>query len=44
LLSRAIFIVDRNDRIRYAEYVPEITQHPNYESAIQALKEVATGN
>jgi thiol peroxidase len=44
LLSRAIFIVDRNDRIRYAEYVPEITQHPNYESAIQALKEAVTGN
>jgi len=44
LLSRAIFIIDRDDRVRYTEYVPEITQHPNFEKAIQVLKEVATGN
>lgn len=37
LLSRAIFIIDRDDTIRYAEYVPEVTQHPNYDKAIEVL-------
>lgn len=41
LLSRAIFIVDKNNKISYVEYVPEVGQHPNYEKAIEALKAVA---
>jgi thiol peroxidase len=41
LLSRAIFIIDRDDTIRYVEYVSEVTQHPHYEKAIEALKNVA---
>jgi len=40
LHSRAIFIIDRNDVIRYAEYVPEVSQHPDYEKAIAALEKV----
>jgi thiol peroxidase len=40
LLSRAIFIIDRDDTIRYVEYVPEVTQHPDYNKAIEALKNV----
>jgi thiol peroxidase len=40
LLARAVFVVDKNDRVVYAEYVPEATQHPNYEAAIQAAKSV----
>ena len=40
LLSRAIFIVDKNDSVSYVEYVKEITQHPDYESALEALKQV----
>jgi thioredoxin-dependent peroxiredoxin len=39
--QRAIFIVDAAGIIRYIEYVPEISQHPNYEAALTALKEVA---
>jgi thiol peroxidase len=39
--QRAVFIVDGNDTVRYVEYVPEISQHPNYEAALAALKEVA---
>jgi arginine decarboxylase len=27
--------------LRYVEYVPEISQHPDYEAALAALKEVA---
>ena len=38
LLTRAIFVVDTNDKITYVEYVPEATEHPNYEKAIEAVK------
>ena len=31
LLSRAVFVVGEDDKIRYVEYVKEITQHPDYE-------------
>ncbi len=40
LEQRAIFIVDANDTIRYVEYVPEVAQHPNYETALAALKKI----
>lgn len=39
LLARAVFVVDANDQIVYVEYVPEVTNHPDYEKAIQAAKE-----
>ena len=38
LLSRSIFILDKDDVIRYIEIVPEITQHPDYNKAIEAVK------
>lgn len=38
--QRSVFIVDANDTVRYVEYVPEIAQHPDYETALAALKEV----
>lgn len=38
VLQRAIFVVDADDVIQYAEYVPEIAQHPNYDAAIQAVE------
>lgn len=38
LLSRAIFIVGKDGKIAYCEYVPEVTQEPNYEKALAALK------
>ena len=38
LLSRAIFVVDANDTVTYVEYVPEMTNPPNYEAALNALK------
>ena len=28
--------------VRYVEYVPEVTQHPDYDKAIEALKNVVT--
>ena len=40
LLSRAIFIIDRDDTVRYVEYVPEVTEHPDYDKAIESLKKI----
>lgn len=41
ILSRAIFIVDKDNTIRYAEYVKEVGEHPNYESALAAVRTLA---
>jgi len=38
LLSRAIFIIDKADTVRYAEYVRELGSHPDYDAALKALK------
>src|SRR3989440_4041998 len=38
LLSRAVFVVDKNGKITYVEYVPEVTSHPNYDQALAAIK------
>ncbi|MBO9597318.1 MAG: thiol peroxidase [Cohnella sp.] len=35
---RSIFVVDRNDQITYVEVLGEMTEHPNYEAAIAAVK------
>ncbi|EXX87144.1 thioredoxin peroxidase, partial [Paenibacillus darwinianus] len=35
---RAIFVIDANDTIQYVEYLNEMTEHPNYEKAIEAAK------
>jgi len=40
LLSRAIFIVDKNEVVRYIEIVPELTNEPNYNAAIQAVRDL----
>ncbi|WP_407544047.1 thiol peroxidase [Priestia sp. HNGD-A6] len=38
LLARSIFVVDSNNNVTYVEYLPEVTEHPNYEAAIEAAK------
>ena len=38
---RAIFVLDRDGVIRYVEYVPEVTDHPNYDAALSVAKELA---
>jgi thiol peroxidase len=35
---RAIFVIDANDKVQYVEYLSEMTEHPNYEQAINAVK------
>ena len=39
--SRAVFVVDGDNTIRYAEYVPEVAEHPNYDGVLAAAKSVA---
>jgi thioredoxin-dependent peroxiredoxin len=39
--SRAIFVVDKNDVIRYVEYVKEVAEHPHYEEALAVAKSLA---
>jgi thiol peroxidase len=41
LLARSIFVVDKNNKLAYVEYVSEVTNHPDYDKAIAALKGVA---
>ncbi len=37
-LQRAVFVLDRHDRISYAEYVADQLSEPDYAAAIQAVK------
>ena len=39
--SRAIFVVDKDNTVRYVEYVKEVGDHPNYEKALEAAKHAA---
>lgn len=41
LLARGVVIVDKEGTVQYVEYVPEVTDEPNYEAAIEAIKKLA---
>jgi len=38
LLSRAVVVLDRDNKVTYTQQVPEITQEPDYASALAAAK------
>ena len=38
LLTRAIFVVDPQDVVRYIQLVPEITEEPDYDAVLQAIR------
>ncbi|MFH1748485.1 MAG: thiol peroxidase [Planctomycetota bacterium] len=38
LLARAVFVIDRDDKIVHAEYVSEVTNEPDYAAALAAVK------
>ena len=40
LLARAVFVVDQKGIIRYLELVEEVTNEPDYEAVLQAVKEI----
>ncbi len=39
--SRAIFVVDKDNTIRHAEYVKEVADHPDYDTALTVAKSLA---
>ena len=39
--SRAIFVVDGAGQVRYAEYVKEVADHPNYDNVLNVVKSLA---
>jgi thiol peroxidase len=41
LLARAIFVVDASDVVRYMEIVPEMTNQPDYDKALEEAKKAA---
>jgi thiol peroxidase len=42
LLARVIFVIDKDGKVAYKQVVPEITQEPNYEEAVEAAKAIAS--
>jgi len=40
LLARAVFVVDKGGIVRYLELVKELTEEPDYESALKAVKKL----
>ncbi|MHC5011482.1 MAG: thiol peroxidase [Planctomycetota bacterium] len=42
LCSRAVLVLDEDDKVVYTEQVPEIGQEPNYDAALGALSAAAS--
>lgn len=40
LLARAVFVVDKDDTVRHVEYVKEVVEHPDYDAALAAVKQL----
>jgi len=40
LLARCVFIVDREGVIRYVQLVPEVSQEPDYEAVLEAVRKL----
>lgn len=38
ILCRAVFVLDKDGKVVHAEYVPEVTNEPDYTAAVNALK------
>ena len=38
LLARAVFLLDEDNTILYSEYVSEVTDQPNFEAILEAIK------
>lgn len=41
LLQRAVFVIDREGKIVYAEYVPDQMREPDYDAAVAAARQAA---
>ena len=42
LLARAVFVVDRDGDVRYVQLVNEVTDEPDYEAALAAVRKLAS--
>jgi thiol peroxidase len=40
LLARALFVVDRDGVLQYSQLVPEVTDEPDYDGALEAAKKL----
>ena len=38
--ARAVFVLDQDNTVRYVEYVKEVADHPNYDAALGAAREL----
>lgn len=41
ILARAIFVVGKDGKVVYKQIVPEITEEPNYDEVLEAVKKAA---
>ncbi len=41
VLARAIYVIDKEGNVAYKQLVPEITEEPDYEEALEAAKKAA---
>jgi len=40
--ARAVFVLDKDNTVRYVEYVKEVGEHPNYDAALAATRKLAS--
>lgn len=40
LLSRGIVIIGKDNKIKYTEYIPDISHEPDYEKALEVIKKL----
>ncbi len=40
LLSRGIVVLDKNNKVVYVEYLDQIGKHPDYDKALEAVKNI----
>ena len=41
LLARVVFVIDRAGIIRYVQIVPEVTNEPNYDEVLEAIRKIS---
>ena len=38
LLTRGVVVINKENKVTYVEYVPEVTQAVNFDAALEAIK------
>ena len=41
VLQRAVFVLDKDDTIRYVDYCPEIAEQPDFDKALEVARKIA---